>query len=354
MLNIENWENCDIEKNGDISLRNSNDEITFSIEVKYHNSPTELKNNMEELWKTIHNFYNDSDKFIESSKLELYTVSTVSEDNNLLNWNDLSADDKLTLLKSSSKKNEAEIYKTIQKFYDVIFEDENKLKIILSKFKINSNQKYYEKFKEEIKKTSFFRIFNTEIKKNTALEALIAVVLSAFKDVDTWTISKKNFDSKLTEVAHLSQEIIVRVNDDIDIEIDEEMYKNSKFVEKLKDIEQEEYIIDYAIEDYAKAVYEVKERINLLSALDYHRKLENYEKDLIREFRIKKGNIEVNNDIIINQSKQFYQQIQSLDKVPFIGKFFDDKTTFFQRGYFHILANDDSEDKRTIHWHLGK
>ncbi|KAB7889543.1 ABC-three component system protein [Poseidonibacter ostreae] len=354
MLNIEDWANCDIEKNGDISLKNSNNEITLSIEVKYHNSPTELKNNIEELWKTIHNFYNDSDKFTKSTKLELYTVSTISKGNNLLNWNNLNTNEKLQLLKDSSLRNKNEIYLGIKKFYNVIFQDENKLKSILSKFTIHSDQEYYEEFKEQIKKTSLFRIFNTNFKKDSALESLIAVVLSAFKNVDTWTISKEEFDSKLTEIAHLSHKLIVRVNDDADIEINEEMFRDSKFVNKLKDIEQDDYTIDNAIDDYAKTVYEVEERMNLLSSLDYNRKLESYENDLIREFRTKKGDIELNTNIVIKQSKQFYRQIQSLEKIPFIGKSFNDKTTFFQRGYYHILANDDSNKKKIIHWHLEK
>ncbi len=144
------------------------------------------------------------------------------------------------------------------------------------------------------------------------------------------------------------------LNNTLDIEINDEMYKNSKFVSKLNDIKQDEVIIDFAIEDYAKTVYEIEERMGLVSQFDYNKKRLTYEKNLLREYHTTKKQIKKNSSIIIEQSQGFYNQIQKLDKIPFLGKTFDDKTTFFQRGYFHILADDDDDKNKIINWHLEK
>ena len=43
------------------------------------------------------------------------------------------------------------IYKTIKKYYDVIFKDENKLERVLSKFEIHANQMYFNEYKNRMK-----------------------------------------------------------------------------------------------------------------------------------------------------------------------------------------------------------
>ena len=354
MLEKSNWEYCDIEKNGDISLRNAYNEIIYSVEVKYHNTSTELKDNQSELWKTIHNFYNDEDKYIENTQLILHTVSTISGDNTLFEWYSLSEDEKILLLKSASTKKKNIIYKTIKKYYDVIFKDENKLGRILSKFEIHANQIYFSEYKNRILDNAYFRIFDTQTKRLQALYSLLSVILAGFEGAEQWTITKEDFNKTLKETSKFAQDLIIRVDDDADIEIDDEMYKDSKFVSKLNDIKQDELTIDFAIEDYAKTVYEINQRMSFVSEFDYNKKRLTYEKNLLREYHTTKKQIKKNSSIIIEQSQIFYNQIQKLEKISFLGKTFDDKTTFFQRGYFHILADDDEDKNKIINWHLEK
>lgn len=354
MIDNSDWFYCDLEKNGDISLTNNLNEIILSIEVKYHDKPIELKDNVEELWKTIYNFYNDSDKYMDTTKLILYTASTISKNNTLYNWNSLSSQQKINLLKEASKNKQGEVYKTIKKFYDKIFQNEKKLHGVLSKFDIYANQAYYTEHKKNIKRNAYFRIFDSEKKQLISINNLLEIIHSSFKDVNTWRISSSDFDKKLKEVSANAQDIIVRVDEDINIEIDEGLYKDSNFLDKLREITKDDMTINFAIEDYAKTVYELEMRMNFLSEFDYHKKIDSYENNLIREYHITKSSITPNPANIIEQSKNFYTQIQKLHKVPFIGKTFNDKTTFFQRGYYHILADDDENEKKIIHWHLGK
>lgn len=354
MLEESSWEYCDIEKNGDISLRNAHDEITYSVEVKYHNKPTDLKDNQSELWKTIHNFYNDEDKYTKNTQLILYTVSTISANNSLFDWYSLSEDEKISLLKSSSTNTKNKIYKTITKYYDVIFKDEKKLKKTLSKFDIHANQIYFKEHKNRILGNAYFRIFDTHTKKLQALYSLLSVILAGFEGAEKWTITKEDFNKTLKETSKIAQDLIIRVDDDVDIEINDEMYKDSNFVSKLNDIEQDELTVDFAIEDYAKTVYEINQRMSFVSEFDYNKKRLTYERNLLREYQTTKKQIKKNPSIIIEQSQAFYNQIQKLEKIPFLGKTFDDKTTFFQRGYFHILADDDEDKKKIINWHLEK
>lgn len=354
MLENSEWEFCDIESSGDISLRDAHDNIILNVEVKHHIKSNELKDNVQELWKTIHNFYNDLNKYTLETTLILYTVSTISETNTLFNWNSLTASEKVELLRKASKNNDNEIYKTIKKYYDVIFVDIKRLKNILSKFHIEQNQKNYSQYRDYLKKNAYFKQFIENSKKLAAIDALLSVILSGFKDETSWTISKEDFEKKLKEVSGFAQNLVIRVDDDVEIEIIEEHYKESKFVKKLEDIKLDEIIISYAIDDYAKTLFEVNQRMSFVSEFDYEDKLNTYEKGLIKEYHLIRSAIKVNNTNIIEQSKQFYNQIQQIPKVPFIGKSFDDKTTFFQRGYYHILADTDDDKTKIIHWHLGK
>lgn len=355
MIENHDWNNCDIEKNGDISLINASNEIILSIEVKYHSEETELKDNAIELWKTIKNFYNDVDKYNENTELLLYTVSIINSNNSLSNWNNLTTDEKYNLLLKSAKKKENEIYTTIKPFYDVITNDEKKLKKILAKFKIESNKEYFTKFKEKIIKNTYFRIFDTIEKKEHSLYSLMESIFSAFKNIETWNIKFEDFRKKLQITSNNAHEIIIRSDDDVDeIEIDENTYKDSLFVKKMKDIEKDDTTISFAIEDYAKTIYEIERRVDFLSPLDWNKKRKTYEQNLIRGYITTKSDFEPNEEIIIQQSQNFYKKVQNLNKIPFIPKVFNDQTTFFQNGYFHILADEDDDKKVKIVWHLGE
>lgn len=354
MLENSDWSYCDIEYSGDISLRDISNNMILNIEVKHHIDTVELKDNSVELWKTIHNFYNDSNKYVDETELVLYTVSTIEESNTLDKWNDKLPEEKLELLRKASLKNKTDIYVTLEDYYNVIFEDEEKLKGILSKFKLQANQKDYTQYREYLKSESYFKQFLEKEKKINAIDSLLSIILSGLKDETTWTISKDDFEKKLKEISGDAQDLVVRVDDDVDINIDEEEYKSRKFVEKLNDIELDDVVIEYAIEDYAKTIYEVDKRMSFVSEFDYQKKLDSYEKTLVKNYRLTKNKITVNKDTIIDQSKQFYHQVQGLPKIPFIGKSIDDKTTFFQNGYYHILADNDEEEKKRIYWHLEK
>lgn len=166
MIENHDWHNCDIEKNGDISLINSSNEIILSIEVKYHSEETELKANAIELWKTIKNFYNDINKYNENTELLLYTVSIINSDNSLSNWNNLTADEKYTLLLKSAKKKENEIYTTIKPFYDVIINDEKKLKRYWLNLKLNQTKSILQNLKKKSLEMPILEFLILQKKKN--------------------------------------------------------------------------------------------------------------------------------------------------------------------------------------------
>lgn len=355
MLEHSDWDNCDIEKNGDISLLNSSNEIIRSIEVKYHSQEEELIPHSIELWKTIHNFYNDFERYHENTELFLYTVSTIPTENILSNWNVLSSDEKYELLMNAALTKEDVVYTTIEKFYKVIVEDTEKLKNVLDKFTIISDKEYFTEFKEKITTNAYFRIFNSPTKKENSLFSLMETIFSAFKDVHTWNIKFDEFTAKLSEISINAHQIVMRSDDDIDeIEIDKDVHQKSLFVKKLQDIDKDEMTIGFAIEDYAKAIYEMKKRYDFINPLDLNKRIGTYERSLIREYLITKNKFHPNEETIIKQSQSFYDSIQSLSKIPFIPKIFDDQTTYFQKGYFHILADDDEDSKQKIIWHLGK
>lgn len=355
MLENSEWDNCHIEYSGDISLINQSNEIILSIEVKHHIDDTELNPIGIELWKTIYNFYNDSQKYTDKTLLCLFTVSLVSESSKLYNWNDLSSTNKLDILKEVAQKPDTQIYKTIEKYYNEIFKDENRLESILEKFSIYSEQTNYAKYKNELMKESYFKQFVEDDKKISVIESLIGFVLIGFKNEMSWNISKNDFEKKLQEISISLQGTIIRDDNDVgDIDVSMSEYISSKFVDKLQDIKANETLIDMAIEDYAKTLYELDKRMDLVSSFDYQEKIDTYEKSLVTKYNIEKSFVSFNDENVITQSQQFYKKIITQEKVPFLAKSFDDKTTFFQRGYYQILADNDNDDKKKIIWHLGK
>ncbi len=175
------------------------------------------------------------------------------------------------------------------------------------------------------------------------------------KDKDTWEITKNDFDQKLKELTVLVQDKILRTDTDIDIEkIDMELesYRKKLFIKKLDNIGFDENIFQSAIDDYAKTIIEVSERMDLSNSLEYDKRLETYEYNLSRLVSDRKNEYKYKSGLKdIEKSQQSYFCIMQSARIPFMPQEFDDQTTFFQNGYLHILA-DDEDASTQICWSL--
>lgn len=351
------WYKCLIEEHGDIVFLDKDDNQIFNIEVKHHIEDDELMVHNIDFQKTLFNWFQDRNKYTENTRLILFTTSTISKTNPLYNWNTASFQDKYRIISDNSKNSKKELYTNIEKYFEKIV-NVNILELleILIKIRIKYSTPNIKHIKDQIKSRDYFRIFqDQEEKKEKAIDSLYGLIGKGLKDKETWEITKDDFDHKLKELTALVQDKILRTDTDIDIEkIDTEMksYRKKYFIKKLDNIGFGEDVFQSAIDDYAKTIIEVSERMNLSNSLEYNYRLESYERNLNRlvsdrrnEYKYKSGL----NDI--EKSQQSYFRIMQSARIPFMPQEFDDQTTFFQNGYLHILA-DDEDNPTQICWSL--
>ncbi|MGE4511081.1 MAG: hypothetical protein AB7D43_08275 [Sulfurimonadaceae bacterium] len=356
LLDNNSWNKCQIEQSGDIALFDQDDKQIYNIEVKHHESKNELKVYEEEFLKTLSNWFDIRNLFNENTKLILMTTSTISSGNPLEYWNQFDSNKKYKTIHENQTKTDGTHYVNISKYFHKINKNTNDLKGILAKFDIQHSLFNILEIRNEIKQTSHFRLFgNNEVKKDKVVDDLYGLIGRGLENKDKWEITKSKFDQKLIESTALIQDKILRSDSSIntqDIDTNITSYKDKQFIQKLENIEFEEDIFQSAIDDYAKTIIEVTERMSLSSSLEYDERLEKYDESLVKlvndtktEFRYKRNLTD------IEKSQDSYFKIMNSTKIPFMPEEFDDKTTFFQKGYLHFLADDEAEPKK-ICWSL--
>lgn len=356
LLENNNWSRCEIEKFGDIALIDKNNKQIFNIEVKHHIGKNELKIYEEEFLKTLSNWFDIRNIFDENIKLILMTTSTISANNPLKNWNQYDSDKKYKTLQENQTQKNGTTYVNMVKYFHKINKNIDELKKVLAKFDIQHSLFSILEIRNEIKQTSHFSLFkDDEKKKNKVIDELYGLIGRGLENKDKWEITKIQFDQKLIESTTLIQDKILRTNNSIDTNmIDNQIssYKDKQFIKKLENIEFKEDIFQSAIDDYAKTIIEVSERMNLKTSLEFDERLNNYDKSLEKlvndtkiEFKYTRGLTDV------EKSQDSYFKIMNSTKIPFMPEEFDDQTTFFQKGYLHILADDEEKPKK-ICWSL--
>lgn len=356
MLENNNWSRCEIEKFGDIALIDKNNKQIFNIEVKHHIVKNELKIYEEEFLKTLSNWFDIRNIFDENIKLILMTTSTISANNPLKYWNQYDSNKKYKTLQENQIQKNGTTYVNMVKYFHKINKNIDELKKVLAKFDIQHSLFNILEIRNEIKQTSHFSLFkDDEKKKNKVIDELYGLIGRGLENKDKWEITKIQFDQKLIESTTLIQDKILRTNNSIDTNmIDNQIssYKDKQFIKKLENIEFKEDIFQSAIDDYAKTIIEVSERMNLKTSLEFDERLNNYDKSLEKlvndtkiEFKYTRGLTDV------EKSQDSYFKIMNSTKIPFMPEEFDDQTTFFQKGYLHILADDEEKPKK-ICWSL--
>jgi len=349
----EDWEKCSIEEQGDIVFFNSDDKQILNIEVKHHIESKELNIYDEEFQKTLYNWYNIQEQFDTNTKLQLLTTSTISENNPLYYWNEYSIDKRHKTCNVNQKKSNGNYYANVEKFFLKINKDTIKLKNLLEKVEIIHSQPNIETIKNVIIRNRYFDIFTVE-QKNEVINSVYGLIANGLKDKITWQITKEELNQKIKELSSMAQEKKLRTDNDVklsEVDRDIENYKEKLFIKKLDNIEFKEDIFSMAVDDYARTIIEFSKRMDISTSVEYDSRLEEYNNSLIRRVNEIKTEHRYRNGNEIEKSQQSYFAIMKSPKIPFIPEEFDDQTTFFQKGYFHILA-DDEEKPKQICWSL--
>lgn len=356
LLNNNSWNKCQIEQSGDIALFDQDDKQIYNIEVKHHESKNELKVYEEEFLKTLSNWFDIKNLFNENTKLILMTTSTISSGNTLEHWNQFDSNKKYKTIHENQTKTDGTYYANISKYFFKINKNIDELKNVLDKFDIQHSLHSILGIRNEIKKTNHFRLFgDSEGKKDKVIDELYGLIGKGLENKDKWEIIKSEFDQKLKESTALIQDKILRTNNSVstkNIDTNISSYKDKQFIKKLENIEFKEDVFQLAIDDYAKTIIEVTERMNLSSSLEYDERLEHYDDSLVKLVNDTKTEYRYEQSLTdIQKSQKSYFQIMKSQKIPFMPEEFDDQTTFFQKGYLQFLADDEDEPQKVC-WSL--
>ncbi|MBY0539942.1 MAG: hypothetical protein K2P52_00815 [Campylobacterales bacterium] len=187
LLENNNWSKCEVEKLGDIALINKNNKQIFNIEVKHHIEKNELKVYEEEFLKTLSNWFDIRNLFDENTKLILMTTSTISKGNPLQYWNLFNSNNKYKTLKENQIQKNGATYVNMIKYFYKINKNVDELKELLSKFDIQYSLFNILEIRNEIKKTSHFRLFkDDEKKKNKVIDELYGLIGRGLENKDKW------------------------------------------------------------------------------------------------------------------------------------------------------------------------
>lgn len=266
LLDNNGWNKCQIEQSGDIALFDQDDKQIYNIEVKHHESQNELEVYKEEFLKTLSNWFDIKNLFNENTKLILMTTSTISSGNHLKYWNSFHSDKKYKTIQENQTKSNGTYYADISKYFHKINKNIDELKKVLDKFDIQHSLHNILDIRNEIKQTSHFRLFrDNEVKKDKVVDELYGLIGRGLENKDKWEILKVEFDQKLIESTTYIQAKQLRTNNSIDTKtIDTKIssYKDKQFIKKLENIEFKEDVFQLAIDNYAKTIIEVAERMS--------------------------------------------------------------------------------------------
>lgn len=357
LLENNYWNKCEIEKYGDITLLDEHNRQIYNIEVKHHESKNELKVYEEEFLKTLSNWFDIKNLFTQDTKLILMTTSIISSGNSLEHWNKFDVNKKYKTIQENQTKKDGSYYRNISKYFFKINKNIDELKEILAKFHIQHSLFNILDIRNEIKQTSHFRLFgDNEVKKDKVIDNLYGLIGKGLENRDKWEITKSQFDQKLRESTTLIQDKILRTDNSIDthsIDTNIASYKDKQFIKKLENIEFKENVFRSAIDNYAKSIIEITERMDLKTSLEFDERLENYDENLVKLVNETKIEHKYKRNLTdIEKSQDSYFKIMNSTKIAFMPEEFDDQTTFFQKGYLHILADDEEKPKK-ICWSLN-
>ncbi len=357
LLDNNSWNKCQIEQSGDIALFDKDDKQIYNIEVKHHNSRNELKVYEEDFLKTLSNWFDIKIFFNEKTKLILMTTSNIPSGNPLEFWNQFDSNKKYKTIIDNQKKNDGTYYANVSTYFVPINKNVDELKELLKKIDIQHSLSNLLVIRDEIKNVSYFRSFkdDEENKKDNVIDSLYGLIGSSLLNQNKWEITKSQFDQKLRELTSLVQNKQLRTDNDInirDIDTSFSNYKDKQFIRKLQDIEFKDEIFIDAMGNYAKTILELAERMRLKTSLDFDERLINYDSSLVSMVNFVKVKHGYSRDFTnIEKSQNSYFEIIGSSKIPFMPEEFDDQTTYFQKGYLHVLADDDDDIEKIV-WKL--
>lgn len=340
-LQLQEGEIIHVERYGDIGVESVSS--SANIEVKHHINPHNLSDRHTDFWKTIRNWIKYNDQMKQFKVLILFTTSTYSEGSLLKDWNSLSANDKLNILKKiGEEKREKE--QSFRELYNEIFKYKRaEIVNILKKTEISFGQPNIKEIQKEVLKSPFFKSVNVEARP-AFIESLMGhIITRPVEPPHKWEISCEKFDAICCEIRDrfLNNKIpLEHTNELLDNEEELKPYKDRVFVKRIKEINLDS-MTTRAINHYYNAqrtIYNATQR-NPLFNIDLNKfqnqLLEDLEesKDWFLEECLTEDEAE-----IINQSKKHYKEAMKFEVKDF--GTISPNIASFQKGLLHKIVQE--------------
>jgi len=345
-----------IEVYGDLTKASTNNNIFIeNYEVKYHKDSNKLNYSNIDFWKTFKNWIENLHLYNNNTKLILLTTSSL--DNELIEFNSKTKDEKLKIL---TKWKEKTSNTQINSLFSMIFKNKNNLKNILQKVKFKSDQVNYNQMKEQIikKHHNYFDAFknHTNIKPK-AINYFTGEVIDALKDKNNWEITYEDFMEIKNDFLYKNEPENIKIedadiisNEEEKIQFKKDFHSNSLYIQKLNDINISEKKLLRASRNKLRAF--TFTNILLDNSNSYYKRIKACDKTFTDKWDDLRSNFDFdpNEKINIKRSDEFYNKALEINKLCLHT---EDYTESFRKGYWHILA-DDSDKEEQISWLLKK
>lgn len=271
-----------LEKDGDVSLITQNCQ---GVQIEAKDFSDNLTDHHTNFWKTLKNWLAPEFNHKQYSSLILHTTQPFGAKSKLKSWNNLSAEEKLSVLKDINQSkidNDSELSK-IEKV--VLSNDEETLKEVISKVYIFTEQES----EDELSRSIYSRIALSGIPKGNIpayQDSLIGFVYNQGNKI-RWHISYKDFYLKLMNLTHqFSRSIFTFPKFEIREATTDEIIENSQknFVIKIRDIDYSE-VVPTAIGDYIQLISSLNQELD--NYPKYREYTKEYQAQLIERYKSK-------------------------------------------------------------------
>ena len=268
-----------IEKDGDISLINEEENTGSQIEVK--DVTATLTDHHESFWKTLKNWLAPEFNHKQYNHLILYTTQLFGKTTKLAKWNNSSSQERLKILQDihSSNSSTSEIAR-IQE--DVINKGDDALLQVISKITLFTEAESKEDILNRIKEKNVLGIPDNN--KDVFLQGLVGFIYS-LGSKESWCIHYGKFKAKYEDLtSHLCRKEFPFPDFQGLIATELEVAENTtkKFVSKIQDINYEE-VIPEAVGNWLEFTKSLNEDLD--NSPVYREKTKNYQIQLISQYK---------------------------------------------------------------------
>lgn len=344
-----------IECQGDVTVQDS-----IQVEVKHYNDA--LTDNHINFWKTLRNWMQDNFDITPYSSLILYTTQQFGERAKIKQWNSVSPERRLGILKEIHEKREDAYQKNTkspngnkEKPPDVLLYQrevlntsrQTKLEQVIAKFVIAANTPTLPELYQSIKERHIKGIL--EGKKDDFLNALIGFVAKPQSSIkQRWEITYEEFDKQVgalnTQYCRETREFPSKYIDTRPDDHQRDAYRNHLFVSKIRDIEYSSAIPD-AIDDYITTVRTINNEFGCYQVTQA--RTNSYITEMVRIFTTRYRTACRNCKDTVTESQNFYDAITVEEPRAFEG--FDTVPMAFRNGLLHTQLDDENKH---LQWKL--